>query len=105
MVALRFGHTQQTATGVTFFPYMSGTTGSIGGSALLAGACSSGTVTVNGAAAGMPVSVSASDGTNIPALGVGLSGTVTSANTVTVSVCAIVALTPTSKTYNVRVFP
>lgn len=104
-VLLLFFHPQQTTTGTTYFPYMNGTTGSIGGSVLIAGACSTGTVTVNGAAVGMPVLVSASDGTNIPALGVNLSGTVTAANTVSVSVCAIVALTPTAKTYSVRVFP
>ena len=80
-----------------------GTSGSIGGNALLAGACSTGTMTVTGAQVGWPVEISASDGTNIPALGVALSGAVTSANTVTVNVCALLALTPTTKTYNVAV--
>jgi len=82
-----------------------GTTGSIGGSLLTAGLCSTGTVSITGATPGMPVVVSASDGTNIPVLGADISGTVTSSGTVTVSVCAIVSLTPTSKTYNVRVIP
>jgi hypothetical protein len=98
-------HAQQSATGSNYTPIMIGTTGNIGGSALLAGACSTGTAAVLGAVPGMPVDVTASDGTNIPALGVALSGTVTSSGTVTVSVCALVALTPASKTYNVRVIP
>jgi hypothetical protein len=84
---------------------LKGTTGSIGGSLLVAGACTTGTVSVAGAAIGMPVIATASDGTNIPALGVVLSGTVTSVGIVTVSVCAMVSLTPASKTYNVRVIP
>lgn len=84
-------------------PYLAGTTGSIGGGLLLAGACASGTAAVTGADPGDPVAVSASDGTNIPALGANVSGTVTSANTVTVSVCALVSVTPTAKTYTVKV--
>lgn len=84
-------------------PYLTGTTGSIGGGLLLAGACASGIATVTGADPGDPVAVSASDGTNIPALGASISGTVTSANTVTVNVCALLSLTPTAKTYTVKV--
>jgi hypothetical protein len=84
---------------------MSGTTGSIGGGALLAGACASGTATVTGATTGMPAVASPSDGTNIAALGTSISATVTSASTVTVNVCALLALTPTAKTYTVRVVP
>ena len=104
-LGLRANRAQQGATGLNYTPIMTGTTGSIGGSALLAGACSSGTVAVTGAVPGMPVSVTSSDGTNIPALGADVSGTVTSSGTVTVNVCAIVALTPASKTYNIRVIP
>jgi len=84
-------------------PTLSGTTSSIGGGALLAGACAAGTVSVTGAVVVSPVIVTASDGTNIPALGVAVSGTVTSAGTVTVDACALVAVTPTAKTYSVRV--
>lgn len=85
--------------------YLKGTTGSIGGSALLLGGCTSGTATVTGASPGMPVEVSPSDGTNIQAVGTVVSGNVTSSNTVTVNVCALLSVTPTAKTYNVRVFP
>jgi hypothetical protein len=77
----------------------------MGGSALLVGACTTGTISVTGATPGQPVAISASDGTNIAALGAYVHADVTSANTVTVSVCAIVALTPPNKSYNVRVLP
>jgi len=83
--------------------WLDGTTGSIGGGLLTAGGCATGTATVAGAAVGTPVAVSAADGTNIPGLGVAVSAMVTSSNTVTVSVCALVALTPAAKAYNVRV--
>jgi hypothetical protein len=84
---------------------MTGTTASIGGGALLAGACASGTATVTGATVGMPTIATPSDGTNIAALGTSITATVTATNTVTVNVCALLALTPTSKTYSVRVLP
>ena len=90
--------------GATSAP-LTGTTGSIGGSALLAGACASGTATVTGASTGMPAIAAPSDGTNISALGTSISATVTSSNTVTVNVCALLAVTPTAKNYNVRVMP
>jgi len=82
---------------------LSGTTGSIGGSLLAVGASASGTVTVTGATVGMPCDAQASDGTNMSALGANVGCTVTAANTVTVNVVAIVALTPAAKTYVVRV--
>jgi hypothetical protein len=94
---------QQSATGMNYQPMLLGTTGSIGGGALLAGGCTTGTVSVAGAQPGMPVVVTASDGTNIPGLGTDISGTVTSTGTVTVTVCALLALTPGAKTYSVRV--
>jgi hypothetical protein len=77
-----------------------GTTGSIGGGALLAAQCASATVTVNGATTAM-----AADATpnTYPGDGCVWNAQVTSANTVTVKVCAIVAITPTASTYNVRV--
>lgn len=85
--------------------YLSGTTASIGGSLLALGGVSSGIATVTGATSGTPCTASASDGTNIAALGVSVECAVTGSNTVTVSIVAFVTLTPPSKTYNVRVFP
>jgi hypothetical protein len=84
---------------------LTGTTGSIGGSLLSIGGAASGTATVSGAIVGQPCEAQASDGTNVVALGVTLGCTVTASNTVTVTETAIVALTPPSKTFNVRVFP
>jgi hypothetical protein len=81
------------------------TTGSIGGSLLLAGASASGTATCTGATTSMVCDTQASDGTNMAALGATPACTVTSANTVTVNVVAIIGLTPASKTYSVRVIP
>jgi hypothetical protein len=84
---------------------LTGTTGSIGGGALLVGASASGTATVTGATTGMVCDAAASDGTNMAALGAVVICTVTASNTVTVNVVAIIALTPSAKTYNVRVIP
>ncbi len=89
-------------TASNFNGVLSGTTGSIGGSALAAGACTTGTVAVNGAATGTPVDVSASDG-SLPSGLVMLRAAVTAANTVTVQVCAVGAVTPVAVSYNVRV--
>lgn len=80
-----------------------GTTGSIGGSALLAGNCATGTVGVTGSVQGRPVNVSAADGTLPNALAT-LSAAVTSAGTITVQICAIAAVTPSAKTYNVSTY-
>ena len=66
---------------------LTGTTGSIGGSVLTAGTCSIGTASVNDAVVGHPVAVSASDGSLANGLII-LSAAVTSANTVTVQLCA-----------------
>jgi hypothetical protein len=79
---------------------LSGTTASIGGGALLAGGCSTGTVTVTGATTSMAVVASP---TTSPGAGAYWQAYVSSANTVTVGVCATIALTPTASTYNVRV--
>jgi hypothetical protein len=79
---------------------LTGTSSSIGGGALLAGACSTTAVTVAGATTGMVAEV---DPNTYPGDGSVWSAQVTSANTVTVKVCAIIALTPTASTYNVRV--
>ena len=79
---------------------LSGTTASIGGSALAAGTCATGAVTVTGATVGHPASVSASDG-SLPDNAIMLRAAVTTSNTVTVQLCAIAAVTPAAKTYNV----
>lgn len=79
------------------------TSGSIGGSLLTVGATASGTVTVTGAQPGMVCFAQPSDGTDMVALGAMIGCTVTSANTVTVRVIAILSLTPTAKSYAVRV--
>lgn len=86
---------------------LSGTTGSIGGGALLAGACATGTVTVTGATTSMAAVASPAAGvdpSNGGVLGVAIDARVSSANTVTVSVCSPIAGTPTAATYAVRVF-
>lgn len=77
-----------------------GTTGSIGGGALLAGACTSGTVAVTGATTAMGVNATP---VAYPGDGTDWKGYVSSAGTVTVKVCGLVAVTPTATTYNVRV--
>lgn len=76
------------------------TTTSIGGGALLAGTCASGTASVTGSSTGNTVSVSPN---TYPGDGIIWYGYVSSAGTVTVKVCSILALTPTSSTYNIRV--
>jgi len=83
-------------------PTFAGTTGSIGGGSISSGSCTTGTATVTGATIGSPVAVSASDG-SLPNPLVVLSAAVTSTNTVTVQLCAISTVTPTAKTYKVRV--
>lgn len=76
----------------------------LGGGALLAGACTSGNVTITGAQVGQLVLVAAgADPQSLLTLGVAVYGYVSSANTVTVRVCAIAAATPNSVTYSVRV--
>lgn len=82
-------------------PILSGTTASIGGSALTAGSCASGTVTITGATTSMVVTA-----TPVTYPGAGFDWNrsyVSAANTVTVQVCADVAGTPTASAYNVRV--
>lgn len=81
---------------------LSATSASIGGSAVGAGACASGTVSVTGATTSMAVKAT-------PAADPGASfipwAFVSSANTVTVRVCNFTSTsaTPTATTYNVRV--
>ena len=81
-------------------PRLAGTTGSIGGSALTTGTCAMGTAKIPGATVGHTVEVSASDGT-LPNPLIVLSAAVTAANTVSVQLCAISAVTPVAKSYNV----
>jgi hypothetical protein len=80
---------------------LAGTTGSIGGGLLAAGSCTSGTATVNGATTSMAAALP--QPATYPGDGFELYAYISAANTVTVKVCAIVALTPTATTYNVRV--
>ncbi|MCM0084391.1 hypothetical protein L4X63_22670, partial [Geomonas sp. Red32] len=75
-------------------------TGNIGGGALAAGACTSGTVTVSGATTSMAVVATP---VTYPGDGAMWSGYVSSANTVTVKVCVMSAMTPSTSAYNVRV--
>lgn len=87
-------------------PTLVGTTSSIGGGALLAGACATGTVAVIGSTTGMPVvaaPAAGTDPTNGGVLGVAWEGRVSVNGTVTVSVCAPIAGTPAAAAYNVRV--
>lgn len=83
---------------------LSGTTGSIGGGALLLGNCASGTTTVTGAVAGQGALANTSDGSFIGGA-FQIQANVSSSNTITVNICAVVAGTPPSKTYSVRVIP
>jgi hypothetical protein len=81
---------------------LAGTSGSIGGSALAAGQCASGTVAVAGATTSMTAVASAAGGTD-PGDGFDVRATVTGSGSVLVRVCALVAGTPAATTYNVRV--
>lgn len=99
--AVNSGSATYPSTG-TVSSVLTGTTGSIGGGALLAGACASGTVAVTGSTTAMAVSVTPN---TYPGDGTLMYGYVSVNGTVTVKVCVIVALTPTSSTYNVRVIP
>jgi len=85
-------------------PVLSGTTAAIGGSALLAGQVAQGTVTIAGATTSMVATASpSSDPDSSLSTGIAIYAFVSAANTVTVRVCAIVAVTPAAVTYNVRV--
>ncbi|SRR6266550_2492565 len=98
--------TMNVSPGSTAIAYLSGVTGSTGGSLLtLGGTSSSGTASVTGASPGMPCEAQPSDGTNMWLLGVMIGCTVTSSNTVTVNLNSLLTVTPAAKTYNVRVFP
>lgn len=81
---------------------LSGTTGSIGGSLLAAGACSTGTVSITGVTTSMVVDASPAAGT-YPGAGNYWQAYVLTNGTVTVAICAASAGTPVATTYNVRV--
>lgn len=92
-----------TVAGVPVLGRYSAVSSSIGGGALTSGACASTTVTVTGATTAMGVNVT-------PVTNPGdqffWKGYVSSANTVTVSICNGGSTgTPTASTYNVRVLP
>lgn len=86
--------------GTAITPSLTGTTGSIGGGALLAGSCASGTVAVTGSTTAMAVAVTPN---TYPGDGSIFFGYVSTNGTVTVKVCVVVALTPAGSTYNVKV--
>lgn len=83
---------------------MVGTTASFGGSALAAGACTYNDASVPGAG-GNSVAVASAAGAADPGDGFVVRAFVVSANVVRVKVCAIVAGTPPTAQYNVRVLP
>lgn len=92
--------TSLTINGTAVNPILSGTSGSLGGGLLAAGACTSGTVSITGAASGMSVIATP---TTYPGDGVQWQAYVSSSNTVTVKVCEIILGTPTVSIYNIRV--
>lgn len=98
-------HSAQYGTASGPSSILSCTTGSIGGGALLAGASASGPATCTGATTSMVCTAQPTDGTNMYALGANIGCTITSANTATVNVVAIIAFTPVAKSYTVRVTP
>lgn len=83
-------------------PILSGTSASLGGGALLAGACASNTTTVTGATTSMVVAVTP---VTYPGDGSVWDAYVSASNTVTTKVCGVIALTPGATAYNIRVIP
>lgn len=81
---------------------LTGATDSIGGMALAAGQCASGTATVAGASTGEAVVATP---TTYPGEGIYWEGYVSAPGTVTVKACATVAATPGASVYQVRVLP
>lgn len=110
MALLAFGfyaHASQTVdettwTNVQASVPLTGTTGSLGGGVLSAGACAATTTTVTGATTAMTVNVTPATTTDIGALAV-WKAWVSATNVVTVNVCAIILGTPVSTPYNIRV--
>lgn len=88
------------ANGHNLYANLSATTGSLGGSALVAGQCVTTTVTISGASV-------ANNGIVVtpgldPGNGFFWSGYISGTNTITVKLCAAVAGTPTATTYVVK---
>ena len=80
-----------------------GTTGSIGGGALLVNNCATGTATVTGVTSAQVITVTpVTDPNGATAQNYDWYGYMSAANTVTVKVCALVAGTPGASAYNVR---
>lgn len=79
----------------------SGITATLSPGALLLGGCGSTTVSVPGARTGMYVEATP---TSDPGTGVVWQAWVSSSDNVTVRECALLSITPTATTYNVRVF-
>lgn len=106
VLALALGGTAATVRAQSVFvgPYPLATlttaTASIGGSLLSAATCTSGTATVAGATTSM---VAIASPVTYPGDGIQWQAYVSSANTVTVKVCALALLTPGATVYNVRV--
>ena len=94
------GQIQDSGTTLSGITPLAGTTGSIGGAALVAGACTSGTVNVAGAGTTMAAVATPA---SYPGDGVTWNAYVSSAGIVTVKVCATVPVTPSPSAYNVRV--
>ena len=90
----------RSSAGVGAAATLSGVSGAIGGSALLAGAVASGTIAVTGATTAMTVSCTPN---TFPGNGISWMAYVSAAGTVTVVITAIIAATPAASTYNVRV--
>ena len=88
------------ATGAAGPSALTGITGSIGGGLLSVGSCATGTATVTGATVGM---VAMANPATYQGDGVQFQAYVSAANTVTVKACALLLITPTATTYNVRV--
>ena len=86
--------------GVAVSAPLSATSASIGGGSLAAGACATTATTVTGAAVGMAAVATPN---TYPGDGNIWLAYPSAANTVTVKVCAVVAMTPTASTYNIRV--
>lgn len=91
-----------TVAGLPVLPNLSGTSGSLGGTGLAQGACSTTSVTIAGATTTMTVSASPQ---TFPGSGFFWRGYVSAANTVTVLICSAQGgtNTPTASLYNVRV--
>jgi len=83
---------------------LSGVTLPIGGAPLGPGQCVTANVRINGAQVGSPVVVSASDG-SLPGGAARLDAAVTAPGIVSVEFCAIAQVTPSRRTYQVRVVP